>query len=146
MSLIRSRNTKPELAMARLLRRARVGYRRNVRSLPGCPDFVIRKSRIILFVDGVFWHGRNFGRLAPKLKPFWLRKITANRRRDRAVTRRLRGMGWKVIRIWEDDLEKNPGKCLGRVLRAASERAPILGGKRACLPHPGHAPGSTDQV
>lgn len=123
MSLIRSKNTKPELSMARLLRRAHIGYRRNVRKLPGCPDFVIAKARIALFVDGNFWHGKNFSVLAKKLKPFWHKKISNNRKRDRFVNKTLRGMGWIVLRFWEDEIKMHPRRCLGKIRSILSSSA-----------------------
>jgi len=84
MSLIRGKDTVPERAMARLLRRAGIKYRSQAR-LPGTPDFRIIGSRAVVFVDGDFWHGRDFDSWRHKLAPFWLAKITRNRERDTRV-------------------------------------------------------------
>lgn len=101
MSRIRSKNTGPERAMARLLRRAGIRFRR-YQKLPGTPDFRIVGAKVVLFVDGIFWHGRDGWE---KLKPFWSAKIQRNVQRDGEVNKTLAERGWKVIRVWEDELE-----------------------------------------
>jgi DNA mismatch endonuclease (patch repair protein) len=118
MSRIRSkRNATTELKLISLLRVARLrGWRRNV-SLPGKPDFVFPKVKLVVFVDGCFWHGHGCGRnLKPKRNVvLWRRKITGNQRRDRCVNRKLRAAGWCVVRIWECDLRKKPLNCIRRI-------------------------------
>lgn len=108
MSRVRGRgNATTEVAFARLLRSARItGWRRHA-ALPGRPDFSFRKEKVAVFLDGCFWHGcpRHFR--APKSRPrFWREKIERNRARDRRDTRRLRALGWQVVRIWEHDLRR----------------------------------------
>jgi DNA mismatch endonuclease (patch repair protein) len=122
MSLIKDRGTKPELEMARLLRRARLRYRGHVKNLPGCPDFVILGAAVVIFVDGEFWHGRWFDSWKEKLSHYWLTKIAGNIRRDKRNHAKLRRAGWAVIRIWEPDLQKRPGWCLHRIERAIKKR------------------------
>jgi DNA mismatch endonuclease, patch repair protein len=121
MSRIRSkRNATTELKLLLLLRSAGLhGWRRNQR-LPGNPDFVFPKTKLVVFVDGCFWHGHKCGRnLKPKRNAkSWQQKIQGNRRRDRRVTRTLRATGWRVIRIWECALKKRPESCVRRILRA----------------------------
>ena len=82
------------------------------------PDFVFPSGRLAVFVDGCFWHGcpRHF--IKPRNNAaFWRKKIAANRARDRLVSRALRKLGWKVMRIWEHELSKrNEAKLLKRVL------------------------------
>lgn len=103
MSRIRSSgNAKTELRLISLFRKnGIVGWRRKQR-LCGRPDFVFRKHRIVIFVDGCFWHGcpRCFRRPTSN-QAYWDRKIARNRLRDRHVTTALRRSGWTVIRIWE---------------------------------------------
>lgn len=109
-------NRQTELALATLLRKSGVtGWRRNQR-LFGKPDFVFRKSRIAVFVDGCFWHGcpRHL-KMPSNNRAFWKRKLTGNRRRDRLVNRVLRRRGWCVIRVWGHDLTKNPQRCIERI-------------------------------
>lgn len=109
MAAIRSRgNRSTELRMMALMRLAQVkGWRRNYR-LFGRPDFVFPKRRIALFVDGDFWHGnRERARIPAANRAYWRRKIAANIARDRLVNRRLRKLGWRVVRVWEHDLARS---------------------------------------
>jgi len=111
-------NKQTELALATLLRKSGVtGWRRNQR-LFGKPDFVFRKSRIAVFVDGCFWHGcpRHL-KMPGNNRAFWKRKLTGNRRRDRLVNRVLRQRGWCVIRVWGHELTKHPQRCVKRITR-----------------------------
>jgi DNA mismatch endonuclease, patch repair protein len=103
MSRIRGHGNKDtEIALARLLRRNRIiGWRRN-QLVFGKPDFLFRKQKLAVFVDGCFWHGCAKCYRAPKSnRQFWLEKITRNRKRDLEVNHFLRSRGWKVLRFWE---------------------------------------------
>ncbi len=121
MSLIRSKgNRTTEGRMASLLRASHItGWRRHLK-LIGSPDFGWRKERLVLFIDGCFWHGHDCGRnLTPKNNAeLWEIKITATRHRDAANTRELRRRGWTVIRIWECQLKREPDSCLRRICSA----------------------------
>lgn len=108
MARIRSENTGPELLLARLLRRARRSFQTHQRDLPGRPDFVFRRPRVAVFVDGSFWHGWRFAQWRLKLSEKWEAKIEANIRRDRRNRSKLRRAGWIVVRIWEHQLEADP--------------------------------------
>ncbi len=81
------------------------------------PDFVFRKSRRVIFVDGCFWHGCPRHATKPKNnRAFWRRKLSANKSRDVRVTRTLRRAGWRVLRVWEHELvRKNQGRLLRRI-------------------------------
>lgn len=93
-------------------------YRRNYAGAPGKPDIVFVDKKLAIFIDGTFWHGYNFNKLARKLsKKFWLPKIKKNIVRDRKIDRNLRTMGWKVCRIWEHEIEDNPEKAVKKVLK-----------------------------
>lgn len=108
MARIRSRgNQRTEIAMIALFRLHGItGWRRH-QPLPGRPDFIFRKERVAVFVDGCFWHGCPRHYREPKTgKTYWRRKLTINRKRDRRVRRTLRQLGWKVFRAWECDLAK----------------------------------------
>ena len=75
-------------------------------SIPGKPDFVFRKERLVVFVDGCFWHGCPTCYIKPKQNAeFWENKIGGNIRRDRKVSRQLRTDGWSVCRVWECKLK-----------------------------------------
>jgi DNA mismatch endonuclease (patch repair protein) len=106
MSRIRGRGNKAtELALIDLMRRHHItGWRRN-QPLFGKPDFVFRKQRLAVFVDGCFWHGcPKHANLPVGNREFWQKKLDANRKRDRLVMRELRRRGWRVMRIWEHEL------------------------------------------
>jgi DNA mismatch endonuclease, patch repair protein len=106
--------------------------------LPGRPDFVFHGSRVVVFVDGCFWHGCQRCRSIPSTnRVFWREKITSNRQRDRKVGRALRSQGWKVVRIWEHELRSDPSRAIAKVSGArdlkrgsASKQPPVLGGRR----------------
>jgi DNA mismatch endonuclease (patch repair protein) len=125
MSRIRSKgNANTELRLLAILRLAGItGWRRHV-DLAGKPDFVFRKERLAVFVDGCFWHGcpRCYRRPTSNRR-YWDAKVVRNRARDRAVTRTLRSIGWRVLRIWEHDLAKQSKSCAQR-LREAIHSAP----------------------
>jgi DNA mismatch endonuclease (patch repair protein) len=104
MGRVRQRDTGPEQAVALALRSLGISYRKNVRSLPGSPDFANKSGKWAVFVHGCFWHRHTGCRRAttPKAnRAFWLGKFAANRTRDARAIRALRAMGFKVAIIWE---------------------------------------------
>ena len=113
MSRIRSKDTKIEKKTASMLRKNKIRYRRFPKVF-GSPDFVVEK-KVIVFCDGDFWHGYLYSKKKKLPKKFWRDKIERNMSRDKTVTRKLRADGWSVIRLWEHDIEKNPGSCLRRI-------------------------------
>jgi len=121
MSRIRGKGNKnTELKLAALFRQNRVtGWRRNYK-LFGKPDFVFPSQRVAVFVDGCFWHGCPVhGRIPKSNKKFWREKISRNQKRDRKVSRTLRGLGWSVLRVWEHSLSvKRTPATLRRIQRA----------------------------
>ena len=90
MSKIRGKGTKCELAVALLLKSARLRYDEHVKTLPGRPDFVLRDHKVVIFVDGDFWHGWRFSRWRLKLSERWEQKIAGNMTRDQRNFRKLR--------------------------------------------------------
>ena len=115
MSRIKGKDTKPEMIMKDAFFTRGFVYENHVKDLPGRPDFVFRKARLVVFIDGDFWHGWRFPIWRDKLSPKWETKIEANRRRDVLNHQRLRRRGWKVIRIWEHQIKKSPEKCLEKI-------------------------------
>jgi DNA mismatch endonuclease, patch repair protein len=116
MSRIRGRGNKDtELAFAKILRAAGItGWRRHT-NLIGRPDFTFRKQRVVIFVDGCFWHCcPKHSNMPANNREFWLKKLSGNKTRDRLVTRTLRNRGWRVIRIWEHEL-RTPARVIARV-------------------------------
>ena len=106
MSRIKSRgNRTTELRFMRSCRRYGIkGWKRGSK-LFGRPDFVFASAKLVVFVDGNFWHGNPKTRRTPKSNvEYWAEKIDGNRRRDRVVSRTLKARGWTVFRVWESDL------------------------------------------
>lgn len=121
MSLIKSKDTKPELFMSKALDFAGIAHERHVPGIFGKPDIILPGRRIAVFVDGKFFHGKHFSEWQHKLKPFWREKIARNIRRDKKVNRVLRKDGWSVLRVWEDDVLKKKEKCLAKIARAMAK-------------------------
>lgn len=104
MAKVRSVNTKPELAVRRALHAAGRRFRLHRRDLPGCPDIVLPRHRLAVFVHGCFWHRHSNCRHAstPKTRAaYWRDKFTTNVARDGLNEARLRELGWTVATIWE---------------------------------------------
>ncbi len=117
MARIRSSNTKPELAVRRLLHSMGFRFRLHRRDLPGRPDLVLPKYRLAIFVHGCFWHQHPGCRLAssPKSRQdYWGPKLARNVERDGQAASQLIALGWKVEVIWECDARIS-GKLSGRV-------------------------------
>jgi DNA mismatch endonuclease (patch repair protein) len=107
---IPNKNTKPELLMRKTLHALGLRYRLHDRKLPGTPDIIFRKNKVAVFVDGDWWHGRNYETDSNKYPPLWQEKIKANMARDVKVNEQLESAGWKVFRVWQKDLQKEPVK------------------------------------
>jgi len=109
MSQVKARGNKStELKLIKIFRgNGLTGWRRNY-PLTGRPDFVFPKPRLAIFVDGCFWHGcKKHCRMPKSNQEYWEAKIQRNKKRDRAVMRKLRENSWVVIRIWEHSLKNN---------------------------------------
>lgn len=108
MSRIRSTNSKPEEIVRKYLFSQGFRYRKNVRTLPGCPDIVLPKYKTVIFVNGCFWHKHNCPRFVwpSSNEEYWRPKILKNVERDQVSTALLRDAGWNVIVVWECELKK----------------------------------------
>lgn len=119
----RSRDTKPEFAIRRLVHAAGLRYRVAAKPLPKMrrtADLLFRPTRVAVFVDGCFWHGCPDHFVPPKTNPgYWEQKIAGNTRRDRDTDARLAEAGWLVLRFWE---HRDPAECAEAVVRAVSAR------------------------
>ena len=114
----KSRGTKIELILAKLLWNAGIRYRKNDKQVHGTPDFTIRGHRVAIFCDGEFWHGRDWATNKERIKSnrsFWYAKIERNIVRDREITLQLEASGWKVFRFWESDIRKSPDACVDQI-------------------------------
>jgi DNA mismatch endonuclease (patch repair protein) len=127
MGAVRRRNTEPELAFRKELRRLGVQFRIHDHALPGTPDVVLPERRLAIFVHGCFWHRhRDCPRSTmPKSnRQFWLVKFRGNLSRDARKARQLRAAGWSVCTVWACRLERAAAAEAKRVLRVGS-RAPL---------------------
>lgn len=117
MQHIKGKDTKIEVILRRELWKRGYRYRKNYDKLPGHPDIVITKYKIVIFCDGEFFHGKDWEVLRPRLEKsnnseFWISKISRNRERDNEINKRLLFEGWTVIRFWGTDIKKKPEECI----------------------------------
>jgi len=118
MAAIRSKgNFTTEAKFLALLREHKItGWRRHKKGAFGSPDFLFTKEKLVVFVDGCFWHGCAKHCVMPKSKiEYWEPKIARNRFRDGAVTKHYRKKGWRVMRIWEHALKGNSNNVARRL-------------------------------
>lgn len=121
MSKIRSSNTKPEIILRKALWGKGVRYRLNVKKLRGCPDIVINKYKVVVFVDGKFWHGYNWEEKKKRIKAnreFWIPKVERNIQRDAETNIALESSGYKVLRFWGQEIKSNLENCLNVINQA----------------------------
>lgn len=115
MSRIRSKDSKAELTVRKMVHARGLRFRKHVKDLPGKPDLVFPGARVAVFVDGDFFHGWNFEEWKEKLAPYWLQKIAGNMARDTERTAQLEAQDWCVIRVWEHEVKKNSSACIDRI-------------------------------
>jgi DNA mismatch endonuclease (patch repair protein) len=112
MRAVPSKNTSAEVALRQALSSAGIrGYRLHVKDVPGNPDVVFRKQRVVVFVDGCFWHGCPKCRREPgSNQTYWKMKVQRNRDRDELVNWQCKNAGWRVMRVWEHEVHSAPAK------------------------------------
>jgi DNA mismatch endonuclease, patch repair protein len=109
MSKICSENTKVEILIFRGLRKRGIYFQRHYKKAIGNPDIALPRKKRAVFIDGDFWHGYQFAKLKKRLpKKYWLAKIERNIQRDRKNRAKLKREGWKVLKIWEHEINKCP--------------------------------------
>ncbi|MCG5450780.1 very short patch repair endonuclease [Micromonospora sp. NIE111] len=133
MAAIRSKNTKPELALRASLRLAgATGYRLHTKLLPGKPDLAFTRWKVAIFVDGAFWHGHEEHFRAETASEYWRSKVANTQRRDRMATTALVSAGWMVFRFWDfevkDDIERVTNLVLDALTRAGWRDGSMAGG------------------
>jgi len=124
MSRILSQDTIPERRVRKTLTAMGYRYRLNVKHLPGKPDIVLRKYNAVIFVHGCFWHlhsGCRDGTVPKTRTDYWREKLYKNKARDARHMRDLRKKGWKVLRLWECEIERKPERVINK-LRKFLER------------------------
>ena len=112
MSRIRSKDTKPEMLVRRIVHGMGYRYRLRETKLPGKPDLVFHKYKKVIFVHGCFWHRHpdencKLARLPKSRKKFWITKLEGNHKRDIAKQQELRKIGWDILVIWECELKNS---------------------------------------
>jgi DNA mismatch endonuclease, patch repair protein len=139
MRAIRSTNTRPEIAVRRILHARGFRFRLHGKSLPGKPDIVLRRHRAVILVHGCFWHGHNCAlfRLPATRTQFWSGKIARNHTNDIRTLRALHRAGWRTAVIWECALKGPdrlaPGRLAGRLVRwlGADSTSLVIRGRKA---------------
>lgn len=118
MAKIKSKDTKPELLLRKALWNRGIRYRINSKSLPGKPDLSIKKYKIVIFVDGEFWHGYNWKNKKQKInsnRRYWIKKIEGNIARDKKINEYYLKNKWKVFRFWGHQLFIELDKCVDEI-------------------------------
>ena len=126
MSKIKSQNTQPEIKLRKYLWNIGYRYRLNVSSLAGKPDIVISKLKLIIFIDGEFWHGYKWKEKKNKIKAnrqYWIPKIERNMKRDKVNNRKLRQEGWIVLRFWEHQIKKDFDSVIEKILSSINSNS-----------------------
>ena len=123
MSRIKGKDTRPEVVLRKALWAAGIRYRKNVKGLPGSPDVAITKYKLAVFVDSEFFHGKDWDTKLKRIKEgsnggYWTAKIERNIERDIEKEASLRAIGYKVIRIWSQDVIKDTDACVRAVKEA----------------------------
>jgi len=119
MSRVGSKNSAAELALRSALHAKGLRFRTHLRVDGVIADIVFRRSKVLVFVDGCFWHGCPRHATFPKTnKSYWLPKLAENKERDRRQSVRLRKSGWKVFRVWEHDCLPPNTRIIAKILAA----------------------------
>ena len=111
MQANKSKGTKPEVLLGKALWQLGLRYRKNSTTVFGKPDFSFKKYKVAVFLDGEFWHGKDWDKKKNNIKnnrEFWIAKIERNMNRDKEVNERLHANGWIVCRFWGNDIARNP--------------------------------------
>lgn len=123
MGRIRSRDTSPEWMLRRALWDTGLRYRLHVRTPYGRPDLLLGRSRVVVFIDGCFWHGCPEHYVCPRSAgPYWSAKLRRNVERDRRQTLAFEAAGWSVCRVWEHELFTSLSTAVARIRRAVAGR------------------------
>jgi DNA mismatch endonuclease (patch repair protein) len=115
MRKIKSVNTREEITFRKALWQLGYRYRKNYPDLPGKPDVVFTKQKIVIFIDGEFWHGFNWELKKERIKnnkDYLIQKIEKNIRRDKEITEQLECDDWFVIRFWSNEIKLDLNRCV----------------------------------
>jgi DNA mismatch endonuclease (patch repair protein) len=118
MKKIRLKNTQPEIILRKELTKLGLRYRLHSAKLPGKPDLVLNKFKLVIFIDGEFWHGFEWKKKKPTIKSnrdYWIPKIERTIRRDKDNTKKLNELGFVVFRFWEQQIKKDLQSCVTKI-------------------------------
>jgi len=118
MSRCKGKDTDLERVVRSELHKRGLRFRKHTGKLPGKPDIVFGKAKVVVFLDGDFWHGYRFPQWVKTLPKFWRNKIGETRKRDRRNFAKLRRTGWRVIRIWQHEIERDLRGVVKKIVRA----------------------------
>ncbi|MFA5287437.1 MAG: very short patch repair endonuclease [Candidatus Omnitrophota bacterium] len=121
MRKIRSDKTTPEILLQKALRKEKIKFKNNCVAIIGKPDIALIDKKIVVFVDGEFWHGYQWKQKKKKIKNnrgYWIPKIERNIARDKRNNRQLRKAGWKIIRFWQQQIIKDLPKCMQKIKKS----------------------------
>ena len=127
MQHIRDRDSDIELRLRKALWNKGYRYRKNWKMLPGKPDIVLTKYKIVIFCDSEFFHGKDWNSLRERIRrgnnpDFWEKKILSNIEHDRIITSELNGLGWRVVRFWGNEIKKDLDGCIRVVEQTVVEQ------------------------
>lgn len=118
MSRIRSENTQAEKIAFSFLRSKGIYFQRHYKMVIGSPDIALPKKKKAVFIDGDFWHGYKFSKIKSRLpKEYWRKKIEDNIKRDKFNRSKLRRSGWKVLRVWEHEIDKQRDESFKKIIK-----------------------------
>lgn len=124
MQAIKATGTKSEIILAKALFSRGYRYRKNNKNVFGKPDLTFKRIKLAIFVDGEFWHGKDWEIRKNDLKSnhdFWFSKIEGNMERDKKVNEELNRRGWYVLRFWAKDIQKNLSVCVEQIESVINE-------------------------
>ncbi len=126
MSQIKGKDTKPEKLLKKALWQAGVRYKTPKKLLFGKPDISLKKYKLVIFVDGSFWHGYDWENRKENIKSnreFWIAKIERNMQRDQEVNSNYRSKGWTVLRFWDFEVKEELGVCLKTIINSIPQNS-----------------------
>jgi DNA mismatch endonuclease (patch repair protein) len=108
MAAVKGRNTRVELMVFRYLRQRKVYFQKHYKRALGNPDIALPRKKKAVFIDGDFWHGRDYKDVLKRYGPdhYWTKKIARNMERDKDLREKLLAIGWQVYQVWESDLNR----------------------------------------
>ena len=118
MKKIRLKDTQPEMILRKELTKLGLRYRIHSAKLPGKPDIVLNRFKLVIFIDGEFWHGFDWETKKSRIKSnrdYWIPKIERTIKRDKDNTTKLNELGFTVFRFWKQQLKKNLVSCLAQI-------------------------------